>query len=160
MLGLDAWHLWIIAAVILLIAEIFTPGFVLACFGVGGLVASLSAALGLGYNGQVVLFIATSIATFFTVRPFYLKHMAADGPGLKTNKDALIGKHARVIETIVPLEGRGRVAVGGEDWAAVSSDETVEEAQEIMEGVTVHVIGVDGSRLVVTAGQENAETLN
>lgn len=143
MAGLDAWHLWIIAGVALLIAEIFTPGFVLACFGIGGLAAGLAAALGLGLGLQIALFTAASLAIFFGLRPAYLKHMAA-GPDLKTNSEALVGKRGRVIEAIVPLERRGRVQIGGEEWSAVSDDD-----EDIEEGATILVLGVDGSRVIV-----------
>ncbi len=143
MAGLDAWHLWIIAAVVLLIAEVFTPGFVLACFGIGALAGGLSAAFGMPFNGQVIIFIAASLATFFGARPFYLKHMSA-GPGLKTNTEALVGKRGLVIADIVPLEGRGRVKVGGEEWSAITGDET-----DIEDGATILIVRVDGSRVVV-----------
>ena len=33
--GIDAWLLWGLAAIALFILELFTPGFVLACFGIG-----------------------------------------------------------------------------------------------------------------------------
>ncbi len=145
MAGLDAWHLWIIAAVVLLIAEVFTPGFVLACFGVGALAAGLAAASGLGFNPQVGVFTIASLITFFGARPFYLKHMSKAGSDLKTNTEALSGRRGLVVEGIVPLKTLGRVKVGGEDWSACSDDD-----EDIEEGAEVRVVRVDGARVIVT----------
>ena len=36
---LPVWQLWLLGALMLFALEIFTPGFILACFGVGALVA-------------------------------------------------------------------------------------------------------------------------
>ena len=46
-----AWILWLVLAVGLIIAEIFTLGFVLFWFGIGALAAAIVAFLGLGAGG-------------------------------------------------------------------------------------------------------------
>jgi membrane-bound ClpP family serine protease len=43
-----AWILWTVLGVILIIAEVFTPGFVLLWFGVGALAAALASIIGFG----------------------------------------------------------------------------------------------------------------
>ena len=40
---MEIYHYWIIAGIILLIIEIFTPGFLMACLGLGALFAGLAA---------------------------------------------------------------------------------------------------------------------
>ena len=42
----EVWQLWIAAAIGLIILEVFVPGFVLACLGVGALAGAGVAALG------------------------------------------------------------------------------------------------------------------
>ena len=54
------WILWTILGVVLVIAEVFTPGFVLLWFGVGALAAALAAFLGAGLAAQFILFIVVS----------------------------------------------------------------------------------------------------
>ena len=47
-----AWILWVILAVGLIIAEIFTLGFVLLWFGVGALAAAAASVFGIGIVGR------------------------------------------------------------------------------------------------------------
>ena len=57
------WVLWFILGAILVVAEIFTSGFVLLWFGVGALAAALAAFLGLGSLAlQFLIFAGISIA--------------------------------------------------------------------------------------------------
>ena len=56
------WILWVVLGVVLIIAEVFTPGFVLLWFGVGALAAALASLLGLGLGFQFFVFIALSAA--------------------------------------------------------------------------------------------------
>ncbi|HEX8748385.1 MAG TPA: hypothetical protein VF717_14510, partial [Pyrinomonadaceae bacterium] len=58
-----AWILWTVLGVILIIAEIFTPGFVLLWFGVGALAAALAGLVGVtSLTLQFLIFIAVSVA--------------------------------------------------------------------------------------------------
>ncbi|MCA1594209.1 MAG: NfeD family protein, partial [Acidobacteria bacterium] len=57
-----AWILWTILGVILIIAEVYTPGFVLLWFGIGALCAALGGFLGLAYPLQFLIFFVVSIA--------------------------------------------------------------------------------------------------
>ena len=54
--GIDAWLLWGLAAIALFILELFTPGFVLACFGIGAGFAVFPALVGLGLTWQLIFF--------------------------------------------------------------------------------------------------------
>ena len=58
---MNAALIWFIASILLFAAEIITPGFVLACFGAGALVACIPALLGLGIVWQVVVFALGSL---------------------------------------------------------------------------------------------------
>jgi membrane protein implicated in regulation of membrane protease activity len=117
---MEDWQTWVVAGVILLIFEIFTPGFVTACFGIGCLVAGLASYLGFGYIVQIIIFCAVSLGLFFTIRPFVKKHLYKTSESIKTNTDALIGLVGLVDETIDPATDSGRVIVGGDNWRAIS----------------------------------------
>ena len=60
---------WLIAGILLFVFEIFTPGFFLACFGMGAFAAIIPAALGLSIVWQTVFFIVASLLSLFLLRP-------------------------------------------------------------------------------------------
>ncbi len=118
---LSFWVLWLIIALVFIILEIFTAGFAVACFSIGAVAAAIVAGVGLGLAWQLVAFSVFTILAFLIVRPLVIKHFYNSGDaGRKSNADALIGRKARVTETINNAAGTGRVAVDGDDWKAVS----------------------------------------
>lgn len=146
---IQIWHLWIISAFILFIAEIFTPGFLVACFGISCLVTSIVAYLGMGVKIQVLTFSVSTLVVFFGIRPFVLKYFYSKESKIKTNVDALIGKKGRVTERIDSNAVKGRVIIGGEDWRAVSVDE-----KAIEKDVKIEVNKVEGTKLFVKPAAE------
>ncbi|MFZ2446549.1 MAG: NfeD family protein [Syntrophobacteraceae bacterium] len=144
---ISVWHLWVIAAIMLFIAEMLVPTFVLASFGIGCLVSSLVSAFGLGLKVQIAAFMLGTLGAFFGVRPFFTKYCYKASPGIKTNVEALIGKTGRVTETIDEL-GSGRVLVGGDDWKAVAIDGSL-----IEKNAKVEVVKVEGAKIYVKAIQ-------
>jgi len=139
------WHGWIIAALLLFIAEMFVPGFWLACVAIGSLAAGLVALLPIGMPLQVVTFAVTTLASFVGVRPFLVRHFQlGHGTGVRTNVDALLGKTGLVSERIDPATRKGRVIVDGEDWRGATMDNTALEP-----GTRITVIQVDGTILLV-----------
>jgi membrane protein implicated in regulation of membrane protease activity len=143
---LSAWHLWVVIAIVLLIVEVFTPGFLLASFGIGCIGAALAAGYGFGLKMQVFGFIVGTLIAFFGVRPFALRYGYKTSAGVKTNVEALIGKEGRVTEAIRTDTGSGRVQVGGDDWRAVMLEGGAAEA-----GTRVVVVRVEGATVVVKA---------
>jgi len=141
---MEDWLIWFLACVALLVAEMFTAGFWIACLAVGAAVAGVVALIpGLGPATQGIAFAIASVASMAGLRP-RLMHYFQLGPGseLRTGVDALLGKTAIVTERIGP--GTGRVKVDGEDWRGASSDATVIEP-----GTPVTIIQVDGTTLMV-----------
>jgi membrane protein implicated in regulation of membrane protease activity len=137
------WFVWIAVGIILFIAEVFTAGFLLACFGAGFIASGIVSMLGFGLASQIVTFVAATVALSVFLRPIMLRHFHKSRSA-RTNVDALIGKSGRVSEKIDPACEKGRVAVRGEDWRASSAEGIVIEA-----GEKVVVIQVDGTRLIV-----------
>jgi len=150
--ALENWHLWLIAAGILFIAELFTPGFVLACFGVGCLVSALFALFGLGLVAEIIVFCIASFISFLAVRPLFIRYFhRPDDTKARTNVDALVGKTGLVTMKIVPAVEQGRVNVGGEDWRGVSAEDC-----EIEKGERIEVTKVEGTKLFVKRISQNA----
>jgi membrane protein implicated in regulation of membrane protease activity len=137
------WHWWAGLALVLMIAEIFVPGFFLLCLGIGCAGASVIGALGFGPSVQLLVFSALSLVAFFTVRPLLMKRMWT-GPDVKTNVDALVGQHGKVSQDFDPGLRLGRVAVGGDDWRAESVND-----QPLRTGDLIKVVRVESNTLVV-----------
>ena len=57
-----AWIPWLVLGVVLIVAEIFTLGFVLLWFGIGAIAAALVGVLGGGLFLQFLVFAITSIS--------------------------------------------------------------------------------------------------
>jgi membrane protein implicated in regulation of membrane protease activity len=141
----SAWQLWLIASVILLLAEMFVPsGFFLTAVAIGALAAMVISFLPFGLTAQMLVFAGATLLSALSVRPFLLAHFRLRGGGVRTNVDALIGKSGVVTERIDPGTGKGRVLVGGEDWHGATIDHAVLEP-----GTRIMVIQVDGTTLHV-----------
>ena len=132
------------AAIVLFIGEILSPGFLLACFGIACLVAGVVAYYDMGFGAQMLTFSISTLVVFFGIRPFVLKYLHTSPETTKTNVEALIGKIGVVSERIDPATAKGRTIVGGEDWRAIAIDDT-----EIAAGDKIEVVRVEGTKLFV-----------
>ena len=139
----NLWQLWAAVAVLCLIVELFTTGFFIACFSIGALFAMLASFI-CGIYGQLAVFVVFSGISIFLVRPFALRYLYRSDGVQRTNADAIIGRTGIVSQTI-EAGGFGRVAVGGDDWKAVSEDGECIEA-----GVRVTVISRESLIIKVT----------
>jgi len=141
----NTWQFWLVTSVVLFIIEIFTPGFFLATFAIGALCAALTALVTDSFNVQMLVFAVTTTLTFVFVRPFAKKYFFKKSPDLPTNAEALTGKKAKVIEAVDNANSKGRVKLfGGEDWKAVSADESIIEKDTVVE-----IVSVDGAKATV-----------
>jgi len=138
-----AWQVWVVAALVLLVAEMFAAGFWLACVAVGSLAAALVAAVLPGFLAPVLAFSATTVLSLVALRPFLLHHLHR-APHVRTNVEALIGKTGIVSERIDPVTRQGRVVVDGEDWRGAAVDDIAVEP-----GARVMVLRVEGTTLFV-----------
>jgi membrane protein implicated in regulation of membrane protease activity len=142
-MDLFQWHWWAGAAIVLLIAEIFIPGFFLLCLGIGCTGASIAAAVGAGPGVQLLLFSLLALLAFFTIRPLLMKQFWKDG-GVRTNVEALIGQRGQVSQDFEPGLRLGRVSVGGDDWRAECTSD-----KPLRVGDVVRVVRVDSNTLIV-----------
>lgn len=140
------WQIWVVAAALLLVAEMFTPGFWLASVAVGCLAAGLAALFPIGIVGQTLVFAIATVGSLFGLRPVLVRRfLHARGMEVRTNIEALVGKTGIVTKQFDPVTRQGRVAVEGEDWRG----SLIEGAMALPPGTRVIVVQVDGSTLVV-----------
>ncbi len=140
---MPAWLIWAIAAVLLAVGEIFTPGlFFLGPVALAAVAAAIVALLGVGVAAQLVAFIIGSIATVALLRPIARRHLHMPA-ALRTGTAALEGTKAVVLQR-VDVNG-GRVRIGGEEWSA----RAYMEDQVLEPGTRVEVVKIEGATALV-----------
>ena len=146
---MEIHHYWIIFGIILLIAEIFTPGFLLASFGIGAFGGSLFAFWDYEFKIQLFVFSIVTMVVFFGIRPMYNKYFQKLDDQRETGVNAFIGNNYKVTENINNSENTGRVLVGSESWRARSENDELFETGDL-----IKVNKVEGSTLFVSSTEK------
>ncbi|URW76485.1 NfeD family protein [Sphingomonas donggukensis] len=144
--NLGAW--WLIAAVVLGVAELLVPGvfliFLAVAAGITG--AFLLLFPDMPVAAQLLSFAAWSGIAVWLGRTYYLgRPVESSDPLLNDRVARLLGETVTVVQAI--NGGSGRVHVGDSEWLARGPDAPV--------GARVRIVGADGSALRV----EPVETL-
>jgi membrane protein implicated in regulation of membrane protease activity len=137
------WLAWSIAAVLLAVGEIFTPGlFFLGPIALAAVAGAVAAAAGAAVWLQVMLFAVGSLASLGLLRPIAKAHLKMPA-AIRTGAAALEGARAIVLQRVD--DRGGRVRIGGEEWSARAyvPDEVFEE------GVQVEVARIEGATALV-----------
>jgi membrane protein implicated in regulation of membrane protease activity len=137
------WWMWLAAGLVLVVAELATPGgFVIIFFGIGALAVGLLALLGVVTSAplQVLLFSVLSVASLAILRS-RLQSRVRTPPS--SNVDSLIGDLAIPQEPLSPGVV-GRVEVRGTTWSARNTSNVT-----LLQGQRARVAGVDGLTLAV-----------
>lgn len=131
---------WLVLAVVSVIVEVSIPHFGLLFVAIGAVGAAAAAGLALTVPVQIIVFCVVLTVSVLALRP----RLAAglNSRGVPSRTDQLIGRDGIVTHDIDPTAGGGRVNVGGEDWAARSSE-------PVAAGTHVRVAGADGIVLEV-----------
>jgi membrane protein implicated in regulation of membrane protease activity len=135
------WILWCVLGLILIVAEVFTAGFVLLWFGIGALAAAFAAIVGIDSLAlQFLIFAAVSIGLTVASRTIFVNYFSRErtGESLKTGVDALPGKTGIVVSSSRGALNEGAVKVFGSTWTAYPAEG--EEPLEAGERVTVERI--------------------
>ena len=133
---------WLGAVVVFAIVEAMTVGLTsiwCALGALGGFVAALAGAQLLVQLGTFVVVTAVALAV---TRPLVKKITA--GRSVPTNADRVLGREAKVTETIDNENSTGAVYVDGKTWTARSVDGIV-----IPVGEQVEVSSMEGVKLLV-----------
>ena len=135
--------LWLIAAVLLGIGELVSPGlFFLGPVALAAVGAAITAGIGGGIILQLIVFIAVSLASLAFLRPIARRHIHM--PALtRTGTAALVGTKALVLQR-VDVNG-GLVRIGGEEWSA----RAFFEGQTLEPGARVEVAKIEGATALV-----------
>lgn len=137
---------WLALALGLGVAEMATLDFVFVMLAGGALAGSLVAALGLGYETQIVVAVVAALLLLGLGRPIVLRKMRS-GQVTLTGTAALVGREGLVLETVTSTGGR--VKLGGEVWSARITPRASPAA--LLPGHGVRVLAIDGATALVVA---------
>jgi membrane protein implicated in regulation of membrane protease activity len=146
------WIAWIVLGLVLIVAEVFTSGFVLLWFGIGALAAALVGLLGVDSLAiQFLIFAGVSIGLTAASRTIFLNYFSREktGDSLRTGADSLPGKIGTVVSSSRGALNEGAVKVFGSTWTAYPADgeEPLEAGERVrvekMEGASLYVRRVD-----------------
>lgn len=138
-----AWLAWAIAALLLAIGEILTPGlFFLGPVALAAVAAAIAAVAGAAVWLQIVVFAGASLASVGILRPIARAHLHMPA-SLRTGTAALVGAPAVVLQRVD--QHGGRVRIGGEEWSARAfmPDQVLEP------GTRVEVVKIEGATALV-----------
>lgn len=139
--------IWLIALSIFIVVEIITLGLATIWFACGALAAFIASLFEVSIPVQFVLFAVVSLASLFTVRPYVARKFTSERT--KTNYESLIGKSARVVETIDNYKETGVVYINGLEWTARAVDDVTIDAGKIAE-----IIEIRGVKVIVKEKKE------
>jgi membrane protein implicated in regulation of membrane protease activity len=135
--------LWAIAAAVLAVGELLTPGlFFLGPVALAAVAAAVTAGVGGGVILQFVVFIVGSLASLAVLRPIARRHLRMPAIS-RTGTAALVGTKALVLQR-VDANG-GRVRIGGEEWSA----RAYFDGQVLDPGKRVEVAKIEGATALV-----------
>ena len=147
------WVLWSVLAAILIVAEIFTSGFVLLWFGIGALAAALAGLVGIeNLFIQFMIFAVVSIGLTAASRTIFINYFSREksGQSLRSGVDALPGKIGTVVSSSKGALHEGAVKVFGSTWTAypAAGEPPLEAGERVcvdsVEGASIYVKRVGG----------------
>ena len=140
---MSAWVAWSIAAVLLAVGEILTPGlFFLGPVALAAVAGALASLLGAPLWLQLVVFAGGSFASLGLLRPIARRHLRMPH-AMRTGTAALVGAPAVVLRR-VDAQG-GLVRIGGEEWSA----RAYMPNQVLEPGAQVEVAEIEGATALV-----------
>jgi len=141
-----AWIFWLVLGIGLIIAEVFTLGFVLFWFGIGAIAAAFVGFLGGGLLLQFMAFAIVSVSLTAMSRTILAKYFShRDEDVVKMGVDSLPGQIGTVTSASKGALREGAVKVYGSTWTAFP----VDGETELTEGEKVEVVSVKGSSIYV-----------
>ncbi|MDO5415904.1 MAG: NfeD family protein [Lachnospiraceae bacterium] len=134
---------WLIAVIAFAGIEAATMALTTIWFAGGSLAALILCLLGAGLEIQLAVFVIVSFALLALTRPLALRYL--NRRTKKTNVESLVGKQARITETVDNLAGTGTAVVNGQEWTARAAD----EGKTIPSGALVVIREIRGVKLMV-----------
>jgi membrane protein implicated in regulation of membrane protease activity len=137
------WVIWLIAAIVFLLAEMATTTLFVIPFSVGALAGMLAGLVGAPVVAQLLIFLAVSGVAFTIVRPIARRHRNMP-PQIRSGTAALIGRGATVLDEVT--RESGTVKLEGEVWSA----RPIDEDEVYAPGTRVQVIQIQGATALVS----------
>lgn len=141
---LEWWH-WAVAGIILILAELAVPAFVLVWFGLGAVVVALLVALTtIGITAQLSAWLVVSVVLVFLWFKVFRPETHKTRIGM--SEPAMIGEVGLLARDVAPFE-KGEVRfqkplLGSDSWPCIADE-------AIKAGERVRVVAVEGSLLKV-----------
>lgn len=138
------WH-WAVAGIVLILAELAVPAFVLVWFGLGALVVALVVAVAtIGTTAQLAVWLVVSVLLVFLWFKVFRPESHKTRVGM--SEPAMIGEVGVLTQAVVPF-GRGEVRfqkpfLGADVWPCMADE-------ELAAGTRVKVVAVEGSLLKI-----------
>ncbi len=146
------WILWCVLGLVLIVAEVFTSGFVLLWFGIGALAAAFLGIIGVdSLPLQFLTFALVSIGLTAASRTIFVNYFTREKPGdeLRTGADSLPGKVGTVVSSSRGAMNEGAVKVFGSTWTAypAAGESPLEAGERVrvesIQGASIYVRRID-----------------
>lgn len=141
------WLVWLVAALILVGAEVHTQAFYAIFLALGAFAATIIAAVGLPIWTSLVVFAGVALGGTVLLRPT-LKQISDRhlGPrlALPGSSEGLVGQRALALDMVGDEHHPGHARLAGERWLAIT-----DEPGGVQPETQVMVVDVRGTTLVV-----------
>lgn len=144
---------WTIVLIAALVVEGASFALVAIWFAAGALGALIAAGLGAPFIVQLIIFVVLAAVMLIFTRPLLKKLLP--NRFIPTNSELEVGRTAVVIEEIDNVSGKGRVRLGGVNWAAISEND-----EDIPVDEVVVVKEIRSAKVVVARSGESIEKKN
>lgn len=134
---------WLGFMILFLVIEAVTVGLATIWFAAGALAAIIASALGIGFLGQMMLFLAVSFLLLFFTRPIAVKYISPHK--VRTNYEDLIDRTVKITERVDNTEGTGKAVLNGQEWTVRMYQDTL----FLEEGDLAKVAAVEGVKLIL-----------
>ena len=150
------WILWCVLGLTLIVAEVFTSGFVLLWFGIAALAAAFAGLIGIdSLPVQFLIFATVSTGLTIASRTIFVNYFTRQKPGeeLLMGVAALPGKIGTVVSSSKGALNEGAVKVSGSTWTAYpAAGESPLEA-----GERVRIESIEGASIYVRRVAEDTD---
>ena len=144
------WQIWLIAAGVFLVLEIFTMGFLVFWLSIGCLLAMIVSFVTDSLIIQTAVFVLSSGLLIFATKPLVKKFAEKDNK--KTNVYSLVGRKAIVTEDIDWASGNGQIKFDGQVWSARTTEQV-----NIAKGTEVEIEKIEGVKAFVKPLKETIQ---
>jgi membrane protein implicated in regulation of membrane protease activity len=137
---------WLVAGIVLILAELIIPGGIVVFLGLAALIVAGAVSFGfvMTWMNALTLFFVTSLALVITLRAFFMRYAGGDfsrGNIVEILDD--LGQRVPVIKTIGPGQHRGLIDYNGTRWKALG------DGQKIEAGSEVQIVGLSNVTYIV-----------